>query len=134
MSFQFVPNELAAVDEALGLRIEADMTFYDETTTRIELMDKVAGGAWSMPVREVRADISYDTPNGPMTSRLATSASLPRAQIEDALRQIVIGRRTLERPLDPADLRAAVEDGLLVFLTNGRELLKFVPQFHVTWD
>ena len=71
MSFQYVPNELAAVDEALGLRIEADMTFYDETTTRIKLMDKVAGGAWSMPFREVRADISYDTPNGPMTSRLA---------------------------------------------------------------
>src|SRR5436190_568739 len=119
VSFQYIPNKLAAEDEAVGLRLEQDLTFYDETTARLRVRCSVSGQTLSFPIRCENAEITYDTPQGPHTSHAMIRVGLPRAQLEAYADAVARDRRYYDRPMPAAEVMAAIEAAAFVVLTTG---------------
>jgi hypothetical protein len=134
MTFEYLPPQLAAIDDQAGLRIELNRTFYDETTVRLDLKDLTSGRTWTFPIVSVEEAVSYETPGGTTTSRLPVEARLPSARIDAIVRELIAVRASTPHAFTTAEAAAAIEQGVFAYLSRGGVMLKFVPQFKVTWE
>jgi hypothetical protein len=133
MAFKYQKKELCAVDEEIGLRIEADRTFYDCTDVPLKLSDVVSGGSWSFPFEEISGFVVCETPDGPREVKTSTSATIPHREIERLLPQIMNALRRRGREPDVSEAFDVIMAGALEYLTRGGAMLDFVPDFKVTW-
>jgi hypothetical protein len=122
-------------DTEMGLAVEADLTFYDETNGRLWLRDRVTGFKVSFPLVEEKRLVSYIAKFGPHSQQMAVAYRLQRSYLRSFVTQMSIGRFHMGRPpCSNAEAEEAVRRIVLAYALRPEwEMLKFVPDFEVTW-
>ena len=122
-------------DTEMGLAVEADLTFYDETDGRLRLRDRVTGFEFSFPLVKDKRLVSYIAKSGPHSQQMAVAYRLQRSHLRSFVTQMSIGRFHMGRPpCSIVEAEEAVRRVVLAYaLRPDRELLRFVPDFEVTW-
>jgi hypothetical protein len=133
MTFEYSLAGDFAVDEALGLRIEPDRKFWDTKEVNLRLTDLASGQSWLLPVEAVTREVSYEAATGPRTDRISVEGKLKRSYLRPLFDGLMAVRAQAGRPMTEAEVVQAVSAAVRSFFLRGEIMLKWIPDFTVTW-
>jgi hypothetical protein len=82
MPFEYSLASDVAVDAALRLKVEQDLSFRETPEIYLRLSDEASGQSWPFPVAVVSQAVTYETPGGPRTERMSVAGTRERARME----------------------------------------------------
>jgi hypothetical protein len=134
MAFEYSRTGDFAQDQGLGLRIEHDPKFWDTSQVNLRLTNLRTAQSWLLPVEAVTREITYETPAGARTDRVSVAGKLMPVYSRALIDGLMAARGKAGQPMAEAEVVQAVTAAVRTFFLRGDIMLKWIPDFTVTWD